>query len=86
MAEASAYHVQALVNEGIPEVGAYHVQALVNENAPTVGAYHVQAMFLDEIDDPPDTPPAWMPLYVMTDEGWLPTFPRQHLADHPPRG
>ena len=36
--------------------------------------------------DQPDKTPAWLPLYVLTEDGWYPTFPRWLFDNHPPRG
>ena len=66
------------------DVSSLHVQALVTEVQPQVSSLHVQAMFGDGPFTGP--PPAWLPIYVMTVHGWLPTFPRWLFDNHPPRG
>lgn len=67
-------------------VHSFHVQALVNASAPVVSSFHVQALVTDAVDPIGPSAPGWLPVYVLTDDGWIPTFPREQFDEHPPRG
>ena len=66
------------------DLSSAHVQAIVVGVTPNLSSAHVQAIVSPEQIDPP--PPTWMPLYVFTEDGWLPTFPPPLLDEYPPRG